>query len=180
MASISKGLGWFTTNASTAFSVLGTKVQEGAKLAVQGASVVAQEGSRIAVQGAGIVNEKVIKPTSSAIQDPNLTSNVSSYMSTLGQKVSMVGSQGVHTVSKWMSMDGSSNSPKSADMNVPQEVEPYSIPWNNNNSSTIQQNSFDEKNKSVQQDDPLDWNETESQWTQNEMKSNSKDGWDDF
>ena len=92
MASITKGFGWFTSNASTAMAVLGTKVQEGAVLAAQGAGTLSTK-----------LNETVIKPTTSAIQDPNFTNNVSSYVSGIGQKVSAAGTQGYSYASKWIS-----------------------------------------------------------------------------
>ena len=68
---LSKGWGLFTSYASA-----------GAKIAFDGA-----------VKASETINESVIKPTATAIQDPNLSKNVSSYVSTFSQQVTQVGSQ---------------------------------------------------------------------------------------
>lgn len=49
---------------------------QGAKLAVSGAEQVGK-----------IASENVIKPTTTAIRDPNFQSNMSTYVNTFGQKV---------------------------------------------------------------------------------------------
>lgn len=91
VAALSKGFSWFTTNASTAISVLGTKVQEGAKIAAHQAETLG-----------ATLNENVLKPTASAIQDPSLGRNVSQYVSTFGERVSKAGQEGFTMASKWI------------------------------------------------------------------------------
>jgi hypothetical protein len=78
MATLTKGFGW-----------LSSKVSEGAKIAVASASVAGQA-----------INDNVIKPTTTAIVDPHLTENVSNYVTSFGQKVSQVSSQGFEYASK--------------------------------------------------------------------------------
>ncbi|KAI8929985.1 hypothetical protein BC831DRAFT_441815 [Entophlyctis helioformis] len=65
MRSLSRGWSLFTSYAT-----------EGAKLAVSGAEIVGQS-----------LTEKVIKPAATAVRDPEFSKNVSSYVSTVSQKV---------------------------------------------------------------------------------------------
>ncbi len=73
LASLSKG-----------FSFLATYATKGAKLAVEGAEFVGQS-----------LTENVIKPTTAAVRDPELSKNMGGFMSNLGQKVTQVGNKGL-------------------------------------------------------------------------------------
>ncbi|KAJ3086305.1 Zn finger-containing GTPase- Activating Protein for ARF [Quaeritorhiza haematococci] len=81
LGALSKGLSFFASNALTL-------VGEGTKLAMTGAEVIGQK-----------LQENVIKPTSEVMRDPNLSRNVSTYVSTFSQKVT----EGVVNVSSTVS-----------------------------------------------------------------------------
>jgi ADP-ribosylation factor GTPase-activating protein 1 len=189
IASLSKGFGWLSANASTAFSVLGTKVQEGAKLAAIGAEKVGTT-----------LNENVIKPTATAIQDPkareSLTTNVGTYVSTFGQKVAQVGNDGFQLASKWINETVEGGPSPKFNGDLPTGLEPgqdpaltgYANPWDAQNQAKQQQASPTSPGWD-------DWDETSSQPPKQPQvpsygsnannitqppKSAQSDGWDDF
>ena len=67
---------------------LGYHVAEGAKLAAQGAETLGQT-----------VNERVIKPTTEKVRDPEFTSQVAGYGAWIGKTVSETASRGISTIS---------------------------------------------------------------------------------
>ncbi|CAI2180243.1 961_t:CDS:2 [Funneliformis geosporum] len=67
---------------------LGYHVVEGAKLAAQGAETLGQT-----------VNERVIKPTTEKVRDPEFTSQVAGYGAWIGKTVSETASKGISTIS---------------------------------------------------------------------------------
>ncbi|CAB4394029.1 ArfGap-domain-containing protein [Rhizophagus irregularis] len=67
---------------------LGHHVAEGAKLAAQGAETLGQT-----------VNERVIKPTTEKVRDPEFTSQVAGYGAWIGKTVSETASRGISTIS---------------------------------------------------------------------------------
>jgi hypothetical protein len=190
IASLSKGFGWLSANASTAFSVLGNKVQEGAKLAAIGAEKVGTT-----------LNENVIKPTATAIQDPkareSLTKNVGTYVSTFGQKVAQAGNDGFQMASKWISetVEGGPSPKFNGDLpaghpNSQQDpaLTGYSNPWDAQSSSSNQVKQDQSSPKSPGWDDwedppqpsaPVPSYGSNAKITQ-PPKSAQSDGWDEF
>jgi hypothetical protein len=65
------------------WSMFSSFAMQGAKLAVSGAETIGKT-----------VTETVIKPTTTAIRDPNFNNNMSSYVSQFQQKVTEVGTKG--------------------------------------------------------------------------------------
>jgi ADP-ribosylation factor GTPase-activating protein 1 len=67
-------------------------------------SSIALQGAKLAVSGAETlgktVTETVIKPTTTAIRDPNFNNNVTAYVSNLQQKVTEVGSKGLQVATE--------------------------------------------------------------------------------
>ncbi|KAJ1548034.1 ADP-ribosylation factor GTPase-activating protein 1, partial [Cladochytrium tenue] len=96
MATLSKGWSFFASNAQTALGVLGTTVKKGAEVAAAGADSLGQH-----------LTENVIKPTSAALRDPNLSSNVSRGFSSLTQQVTERGSKGLSIVSSFVASNAS-------------------------------------------------------------------------
>ncbi|KAJ1568012.1 ADP-ribosylation factor GTPase-activating protein 1 [Cladochytrium tenue] len=96
MATLSKGWSFFASNAQTALGVLGTTVKKGAEVAAAGADSLGQR-----------LTENVIKPTSAALRDPNLSSNVSRGFSSLTQQVTERGSKGLSIVSSFVASNAS-------------------------------------------------------------------------
>ncbi|KAI9337061.1 hypothetical protein DFJ73DRAFT_629030, partial [Zopfochytrium polystomum] len=92
MATLSKGWSFFAANASTAVGVISTTVKKGAEVAAAGAGSLGHQ-----------LSESVIKPTTAALADPNLTSTVARGLSSLQQQVTEGGSRGLSYVSSLVS-----------------------------------------------------------------------------
>ncbi|CAJ0865073.1 5998_t:CDS:2 [Entrophospora sp. SA101] len=76
---------------------LGQSMVEGAKLAAQGAETLGQT-----------VNERVIKPTTEKVRDPEFTQQISGYVSGISKTVSETASRGMSTISNISATNSSS------------------------------------------------------------------------
>ena len=95
LQSLSMGWSMFTSNAPQLFEALNTTMTKGAEIATSAVSKgteMATKGAEIALNGAETfgqhLTETVIKPTSNALRDPNLTTNIQNNLSLLQQSVS--------------------------------------------------------------------------------------------
>ncbi|KAI8910390.1 hypothetical protein EDD86DRAFT_190293 [Gorgonomyces haynaldii] len=177
MAALGKGWSLFTTYAS-----------KGAEIAISGAEVVGKT-----------VTEKVIKPTAAAVRDPEFNQNVSTYLTTIQQKVTDVSSKGlamasdlVNQTKGYTTVGQQSQNPSSEwDWNAepkqaqqsPQEwkQEPINNEWDN--WDPAKQEKKDEWGWTEQQEKKEDWGWTEpktEQPKQEQKKESATDDWIDF
>ncbi|KAJ3360525.1 hypothetical protein HDU91_004549 [Kappamyces sp. JEL0680] len=128
---------------SKGWSVFSSFAVQGAKLAVSGAETLGKT-----------VTESVIKPTAAAVRDPDFQQNLSTYVGTIGQKVTEYGSKGIQLASEAAS--------KGIDM-----------------ASTVTSNTLASANNYS----PVSGNNWEgsygSDWSQQKPASQTK-GWDDW